>query len=54
MLKRHPVRDGAVQLGGEQSHPNRTRTIIQANERMAARHAWLMRLFPYFREARHG
>ncbi len=53
MLKRHPVRDGAVQLGGEQSHPNQYRPILQGNAEAQRRLAWLMRVAPFFAEARH-
>ena len=34
--------------------PTGNRPQLQANDAMKARMAWLMRLAPYFTEARHG
>ena len=54
MLKRHPARDGAVQLGGEHAFLSNNRPILQANEAMRQRLAQLLFGFPWSWEVRHG
>lgn len=48
----HAQGAGASVVGRYKNASNTPRTRLQANREMANRLTWLMRLFPYFEEAR--